>query len=60
MKSPKNSNSTKKTIKQEYVVNPEQGMAALLAAMVAPKGYRFTSMKRKNKKAIATFTLVEN
>lgn len=59
MKSPKNSSSTKKpkTIKQEFTVNPEQGLAALLAVQVPPKGYRFQSMKRSSNKAIVTYVL---
>jgi len=59
MKSPKTSNSTKKpkTIKQEFTVNPEQGLAALLAVQVPPKGYRFKEMKRTAKKATVTYVL---
>jgi hypothetical protein len=58
MKSPKTSSSIKpKIIEQEYKVNPEQGLAALLAVQVPPKGYCFTSMKRNGNKAVVIYTL---
>lgn len=60
MKSPKLSSSTKpKIVKQEYNCNPEQGLAALLAVQVPPKGYKFSTMKRKGSKAVVTYVLEE-
>jgi hypothetical protein len=45
------------TIKIKYKCNPEQGLAALLAVMVAPKGYEFFKMDRKDTEAVVTYKL---
>lgn len=58
MKSLKTSSSTKpKILKQQYKVNPEQGLAALLAVVVPPKGYKFSNMKRLGTRATVTYIL---